>query len=230
MEKENGATKICKYCKSEIPADAKVCPQCRKKQRGKGCLIAIIVVVVLCIIGVAAGGSGSSGVDNSNAVSNADTGSAQTTAADNSAEDKDTADETEEDSEQSNVVEVGGTYNGDGLSFTVKDADMDYQVDDPYGFYELGDGMKYVSVDFKFENTGDSDQYVSIYDFDCYADDEACEQQYISDSDDFMNTNLSAGRSVSFTAFYAVPEDASSIELEYTANIWTSEKIFVKLK
>ena len=44
MAKEKPATKICKHCKTEIPYDAKVCPQCRKKQKGSGCLVTIIVV------------------------------------------------------------------------------------------------------------------------------------------------------------------------------------------
>lgn len=49
MSKETPETKLCKYCKSEIPYDAKVCPHCRKKQTPNGCLIAIIVIVVLFI-------------------------------------------------------------------------------------------------------------------------------------------------------------------------------------
>ena len=58
MSKETPETKLCKYCKSEIPYDAKVCPHCRKKQTPNGCLIAIIVIVVLFIlIGVAGGSS-----------------------------------------------------------------------------------------------------------------------------------------------------------------------------
>jgi len=66
MSKETPETKLCKYCKSEIPYDAKVCPHCRKKQTPNGCLIAIIVIVVLLIlIGVAGGSSSSS---NQNAV------------------------------------------------------------------------------------------------------------------------------------------------------------------
>lgn len=33
---EEKETKVCKYCKSEIPKKAKVCPNCRKKQGGIG--------------------------------------------------------------------------------------------------------------------------------------------------------------------------------------------------
>lgn len=46
MEKEKPATKLCKYCKTEISYDAKVCPQCRKKQSNSGCLIAFGILVV----------------------------------------------------------------------------------------------------------------------------------------------------------------------------------------
>lgn len=221
MKKELDGIKRCKHCQTEIPAGAKVCPNCRKKQ-GMGCLpkilIAVAVVVILAIVVSMGSGDSSSGIDNSGA---ADTAANKTESAE--------ATETEPE-EESNVVKVGGSYEKDGLKFTVEDADLDYEVeDDEFGFYDLDDGMKYVAAEFTFENTGDTDQYVSIYDFDCYADNKSCEQQYISD-DDFVNVNLSSGRNVSFTTFYAVPEDASSIELEYTADIWSDEKIVVQLK
>lgn len=48
-------TKKCKYCKTEIPADAKVCPQCRKKLKGGKLKWILLVIVVICIIGAAAG-------------------------------------------------------------------------------------------------------------------------------------------------------------------------------
>ena len=221
MKKELDGIKRCKHCQTEIPAGAKVCPNCRKKQ-GMGCLpkilIVVAVVVILAIVVSMGSGDSSSGIDNSGA---ADTAANKTESAE--------ATETEPE-EESNVVKVGGSYEKDGLKFTVEDADLDYEVeDDEFGFYDLDDGMKYVAAEFTFENTGDTDQYVSIYDFDCYADNKSCEQQYISD-DDFVNVNLSSGRNVSFTTFYAVPEDASSIELEYTADIWSDEKIVVQLK
>ena len=57
MNEEKEGTKLCKYCKSEIPEGAKICPNCRKKQGKSGCLIAIIaVVVILVLVGIASGG------------------------------------------------------------------------------------------------------------------------------------------------------------------------------
>ena len=50
-------TKVCKYCKTEIPPDAKVCPQCRKKQGGKGKWIVLAVVVIVVLL-AAIGSSG----------------------------------------------------------------------------------------------------------------------------------------------------------------------------
>ena len=42
--------------------------------------------------------------------------------------------------------------------------------------------------------------------------------------------SLSTGRKISFSVVFEVPVDAESIELEYTANIWSSEKVIIKLQ
>ena len=47
---------------------------------------------------------------------------------------------------------------------------------------------------------------------------------------EFSGDTLSTGRKVSFSVLFEVPENAESIELEYTTNIWTSEKIIIKLQ
>lgn len=130
-----------------------------------------------------------------------------------------------------NVVMVGGSFEKKGLKCTVTDADTDYtDYDNPYGLYSPADGMKYIRADFTFENTGNTDIYVSIYDFDCYADNVNCEQKYMTSDTDFMGGNISSGRQVSFDVVFEVPVDAESVELEYTANIWTSEKVIIKLQ
>ena len=64
MAKEKPTTKICKHCATEIPYDAKVCPNCRKKQK-QGCLLPVLItigilVALLAIIGKLGGGSNAS--------------------------------------------------------------------------------------------------------------------------------------------------------------------------
>lgn len=58
-------TKKCKYCKTEIPADAKVCPQCRKKLKGGKLKWVLIILIVFCAIGYAAGSGSDSGSSSS---------------------------------------------------------------------------------------------------------------------------------------------------------------------
>ena len=53
MENE---TKLCKHCKTSIPKDAKVCPNCRKKQGGVGKWIIIGVIVVILLAALFGGG------------------------------------------------------------------------------------------------------------------------------------------------------------------------------
>lgn len=57
MGKEKPTTKICKHCKAEIPFGAKVCPNCRKSQKGKGCLITVLAFIAIGIISSAMGKS-----------------------------------------------------------------------------------------------------------------------------------------------------------------------------
>ena len=51
MSKENQQQKSVSIAKLRYPIMQKFVPQCRKKQKGKGCLTAIIVVVVIGLIG-----------------------------------------------------------------------------------------------------------------------------------------------------------------------------------
>lgn len=48
-------TKKCKYCKTEIPADAKVCPQCRRKLKGGKLKWVILIILIVAIIGAVSG-------------------------------------------------------------------------------------------------------------------------------------------------------------------------------
>lgn len=209
-------TKLCKYCRQEIDKKAKICPHCQKKQKGKGGLIFLIIVIIIIIVIIAAALGGS---EDDGTITNPDS---QTEIS----SDEEVSDDAE--AEDDGYVYVGGTYEKDGLAITLTDYNDNFTVeDDEYGYYTPSEGMKYIKASFTYENNGDSDAYVSIYDFDCYADGTTCEQKYLDDSD-FINTNLSSGRNVSFDIYFEVPESAESVELEYTYSIFsdTTDVIF----
>lgn len=64
MKKEKPTTKICKHCKTEIPYGAKICPQCRKKQKGGIISKVLIVLVVLIVLGSLIGSDEDNNSDN----------------------------------------------------------------------------------------------------------------------------------------------------------------------
>ena len=225
----NNDTKLCKHCQTEIPKKAKVCPNCRKKQKGGFLKWIVIVIVAIIAVSCVAGGDDSDSESEKDPGTSTETIKKSTESDDETGEDK--GDVPEEDAEESNELTVGSSFEKNGLTITVDDASIDFKdYEDEYGYNAPNDGMKYVMCAFTFENKGDSDAYVSIYDFDCYADNTLCDQIYSLDDNDFMNTNLSSGRNVSFKTYYAVPVNANSIELEYETNAWTSEKVIIKLK
>lgn len=127
-------------------------------------------------------------------------------------------------------ITVGETFDVNGLKITFNECDLEFtEYEDEYGWYQPTDGKKYVTASFTYNNESDSDKYVSIYDFNCYADGTVCEQSYYFDTD-FINANISSGRNVSFRVFYLVPVDCNEIELEYETNLWTGEKQIIKLQ
>lgn len=140
----------------------------------------------------------------------------------------------EESAEYSNsdskYIKVGESFEVDGLKITINEANTDYtDYSNEYVEHDAGDGKKFIMASFTYENNGDSDKLSGIYDYDCYADGTLCEQYFYFDDSSFMEANLSSGRNVSFKVWFIVPEDAKNIELEYTENVWTDDKIFIKL-
>lgn len=210
-------TKLCKHCQTEIPKKAKVCPNCKKKQGG---IVKWIVIAIVAILIIGSMGGTDEGAEKDNSVDA--TGLAENNVSNNT-------DEVASGDEQDSAIEAGESFEANGLKVTINEVSTNYtDYDDPYNWYTPDDGYKYIMVSFTYENTGDSDAYVSIYDYDCYADGTLCEQQYFDS--DFINANISSGRNVSFETYYIVPVNATEVELEYTSNIWTSEKVIVKIQ
>ena len=79
MAKEKPSTKLCKYCKTEIPYDAKVCPQCRKRVKGGAMKWIVVAVAILVVIVIISGGGGKSPSSTAEISKAAETQSASTT-------------------------------------------------------------------------------------------------------------------------------------------------------
>ena len=204
---EKKETKICKHCQSEIPAKAKVCPNCRKKQGGMGCLGVVLLVVGILIALFAFIGmmSGSDSKDkNPQKVGNAE------------------SNDSAEAEEPSNVFQVGDIVETDNFRITYESAG-EYEPDNE--FLQAKDGYTYWEFKFKFENISDKDQTVStLMDWECYADNSKVDQSWI-EADNGLDATLSAGREAEGAVYFEVPTDAESIELEYDINFWQSDKI-----
>ncbi len=48
-----GELKKCKFCQSDIPKKAKVCPNCKRALKSHGCLITILTVIIVFGVGIA---------------------------------------------------------------------------------------------------------------------------------------------------------------------------------
>lgn len=210
-------TKKCKYCKTEIPKDAKVCPNCRKKQAGIGKWI-IVVVVIIGIIGAVAGGGNDKDKNPQKVEDNKETTQIDTKETDSNVKET----ETEQTEEQSNVFEVGDIVETNNFRITYVSAG-EYKSNNE--FLQPKDGYVYWQFEFKFENISDTDQVVSsLMDWECYADNAKVDQTYIGDNNG-LDATLSAGRETQGTIYYEVPVDAQNVELEYDINYWQSDKI-----
>lgn len=129
------------------------------------------------------------------------------------------------------VISPGYTFDADGLQVTITDFDLDFtDYSDEYGWNTPADGMKYIMIDVSYQNNSNSDKYVSIYDFQCYADDTDCEQNYSVVENSSLNANISSGRKTSYKIAFVVPQDAQNIELEFETDVWTGNKEIIKLQ
>lgn len=122
---------------------------------------------------------------------------------------------------------VGEVYQDSSLAIKFVSKNDNFKNYSKYA--DVKSGYKVIQASFEFENLSSEDEYVSNYDFNCYADGYDCEMFYSVDDSSFGST-LSTGKKAKGNVYFEVPKDATEITLEYELNAWTSEKVTFKVK
>ena len=149
MSKKNG-TKLCKHCKTEIPADAKVCPNCRKNQGG------IIKWIVIGIVVIAVIGSLGGGGEEKTSTDKTDKKEGSASVESTSAAKEDSSDEKAEVQEQIEYTPC-----------TVNDMINDLENNAMNASDKYKD--QYIEVTGKLSNIDSSGKYISLYPDDDFA-------------------------------------------------------------
>ena len=213
--KEKPTTKLCKHCKTEIPAGAKVCPNCRKKQGGPGCLIAIIVFIIVAIAIISSSGKED---DDPNKSQSHTQDSTPIKNSDDSNESSSTPVNTTEEGD--GMIHVGEVLETSKLKVTYVSV-AEYVSDNQ--FLQPKEGYKYIRYEFEIENISNSDHTLTSADFSCYADGYLSDSTYFNDS--LSIDTISSGRKIKVALYYEVPSDAQEIELEFETSFWTQKKV-----
>lgn len=220
-EKTKEKTKICKYCKSEIPADAKICPYCRKKQKGGKLKWIILAVIVIIIIAAVAGG----GSDEPEKV---EKGSGNTASTSGNTETNSGQQETDSDA---STFTIGDTADFDGVQVTLSSA----VLSDGDGQYMTPDDGKYFLIlTFNIDNQSDEDISVSsIASFEAYCDDTSINEDLVGQQAPEANGlgqldgSVAAGKKMNGVISYEVPQDFSKFEVRFTPSFWKdNEAVF----
>lgn len=211
----SGPTKTCKYCGSPIPASAKICPYCRKKQKGKGGLIAVVVIILLIIIIAAA----ASGDDEPKKVSSSENTSSSTSSTSQKKEKK-----------KDTTFTVGDTADFDGVKVKLSSAIV--SKGNKSKFVTPDDGKYFLELIFDIENDSDDDIAVSsVISFDAYCDDTSIDQDLIGQQADEvdglgqLDGKVASGKRMNGVISYQVPKDFKKFEITYAPDFWDDKDV-----
>ena len=210
------AMKKCKECGAEISSSANQCPKCGKVQKNffeRHIALSIIsgIILLIIIVGIVGGGDSN----------NTSTETSRTTLLD---ENKITTEKVDNTNREYNVGEI---YEDSRIAIKYVSLNDNFTGYSKYA--NVKSGYKILKADFEFENMSNSDLYVSSYEFDCYADGYDCDAFWSVDDAGF-SSSLSSGKKTTGSVYFEVPENATDITIEYTNNVWTSDRIVFRAK
>lgn len=118
--------------------------------------------------------------------------------------------------------EVGETFNNEKIAIKFVAVNEDFKDYSEYAKVKIG--YQIIRAEFEFENVGTTNQYISSYDFDCYADGYNCDS-FWSVEDSSFSTTLSSGKKAKGVVYFEIPENSKSITLEYNVDTWNDETV-----
>ncbi len=214
-----GPMKTCKYCGSQIPVSAKICPYCRKKQKGKALPIIIAVIVILVIIIAAASGSDSSPKKVSSS------GSSDTSTA---------SDSKDSSKEEDDTFGVGDTADFDGVQVTLEKALLSKGSEKD--FVTPDDGKYFLELVFNIKNDSSDDITVSsMVSFEAYCDDTSIDQDLVGlEAPEVkkygqLDGDVAKGKKMNGVICYQVPKDFKSFEIRYTPDFWGDREVIFNI-
>lgn len=194
-------TKKCKHCQSDIPKKAKVCPNCRKKQKRPVLGAILIVFGVLVLIGV---------------ITNGEEDGPEKVASNSSVESS--------SPEAPEFFEVGDTAEYRNVKVT-----LDSIVESNGSqFNSPSDGNIFLIATFIIENNTDSELAVSsMMSFDAYRDGYSTNlslSALIEKDGEQLDGTIAPGKKMKGSVGYEVPADYSEFEISYQSDLWSSKK------
>ena len=126
-------------------------------------------------------------------------------------------------------IGVGETFTTGDVTYYVKSADLNYKLDSGENWLiDVPDDCKCIKVTFSVTNNSDEEIYVSVGQFDCYADNVKYDNEFFGGGN--YNDNIAPGRTAEVEGVWVIPKNASSIEIEYNPTLRDVERVIVVLK
>lgn len=209
-------SKLCKFCKTEIPIKATICPNCKKSQN-QGCIVVFLFIILFLIFFAVFStllAKNKTTPQKNNDIIYQNTINAPS--------------ETLAHEEDINTFNVGDLFESEKVNISYLDSG-DYSSDNM--FIEPASGNKFIYIDLSIQNTGDTDLSIGSTSFTCYADDTKCSQSVVT-ADDQMDiiATVSPEKYLKGKIYFEVPKDSQNIEVEFETSFWTQDKIYFVVK